>query len=207
MNLPKYCEKDFENIRSSDKEFNNKVVITLRAFYHNNRTGNRKLVGRNYFKDGEIEKLESLCWTWSSKEKKTWDDYYKELKDIYKETGRSYFTRSVNYNLFQWCKSQRAMIENLDSQQVSKLNEIEFTWEVTRVKSTIRPTDERRFEENAKKLLAFKDDNGDYKFNSRCKTSKWIRKLWEFGATSERKEILKKYGYDLDEELEKRKAK
>lgn len=204
---PLFNEKDFENIRSSDKEFYNKVVKKLRAFYHNNSIGNRKLVGRNYFKDGEIEKLESLGWTWSSKEIKTWDDYYKELKTIYRETGRSYFVQRVNYNLFQWCKSQRLNKENVKPEQVKKLNEIEFPWEVARLKSTVRPASDRRFEENSKTLPSFKDLNGDYKFKSGTKIYAWIGQLKAYGTTPEQKEILIKYGYNLDEELKKKSLK
>jgi superfamily II DNA or RNA helicase len=205
-NNPSFNAESFEELISQDKDFYKLVVNKIRNYYHGNSFGNnRKVIGKEYFKDGEIEKLESLGWTWYSKEKKTWDDFFSELKEIFDYTGSSYFKQKVNQQLFQWCKTQRINRGHLSPEQIEKLNSVEFLWEIETLKTAKQPKNDKRFENNASQLPNYLDENGEYRFKAKDKVSDWMRKIWVNGTTPERKEILKKYGYDLDKELAKKK--
>ena len=147
-----------------------------------------------------------MGWTWRSIENKTWDDYYNELLQIYNETKSSTFKQKVNPALFQWCRGQRQKKDLLLPEQIKKLNDIEFDWKIKIIKSAIQPKNDLKFEENAKQLPRYKNENGEFKFKSRDKVSEWVRKLRLTGTSDERKKILLKYGYDLDEDIKRNKG-
>ena len=203
---PNFNSNSFQELIKNDKSFYIQFVNKIRNYYHENSFGDRRIVGKEYFKDGEIERLESLGWTWRSIENKTWDDYYNELLQIYNETKSSTFKQKVNPALFQWCRGQRQKKDLLLPEQIKKLNDIEFDWKIKIIKSAIQPKNDLKFEENAKQLPRYKNENGEFKFKSRDKVSEWVRKLRLTGTSDERKKILLKYGYDLDEDIKRNKG-
>jgi superfamily II DNA or RNA helicase len=189
---PNFNQESFQELIEKDKIFF-RVVNRLRNYYHENSFGNTRSSGKEYFREGEIEKLEKLGWTWRSIEFKTWDDFYQELEVIYKETGSTSFTQKTNPALHQWCRGQRQKKNLLEQEQINKLNEVKFQWETEILKSAIQPKNELRFEENAKLLPNYRNEDGEFKFKSRDKVGKWVNKLRTTGTSEERKRILIKY--------------
>lgn len=201
---PNFNQVSFQELLSNDKIFFTQCVNKLRNYYHGNSFGdNRKVIGKEYFKEGEIERLESLGWTWRSIENKSWDDFYYELKQIYTDTNSSTFKQKVNPSLFQWCRGQRQKRNLLLPEQIKKLDDVKFNWNVKVIKSAIQPKNDLKFEEKAKQLPNYRDENGLFKFKAKDKVSEWVRKLRLTGASEERKKILLKYGFDLDEDIKR----
>ncbi len=201
---PNFNQDSFQELISNDKKFFTQCVNRLRNYYHGNSFGDsRNIIGKEYFKKDEIEKLERLGWTWRSIENKTWDDFYNELKLIYIETNSSTFKQKVNRSLFQWCRGQRQKRNLLSQEQIKKLNDVKFDWNIKVIKSAIQPKNDLKFEEKAKQLPNYRDENGVFKFKSRDKVSEWVRKLRLTGASEERKKILLKYGFDLDKDIQR----
>lgn len=201
---PNFNQDSFQELISNDKKFFTQCVNRLRNYYHGNSFGDsRNIIGKEYFKEDEIERLERLGWTWRSIENKSWDDFYNELKLIYIETNSSTFKQKVNPSLFQWCRGQRQKRNLLSQEQIKKLNDVKFDWNIKVIKSAIQPKNDLKFEEKAKQLPNYRDENGVFKFKSRDKVSEWVRKLRLTGASEERKKILLKYGFDLDKDIQR----
>jgi superfamily II DNA or RNA helicase len=203
---PNFNQESFQELIKTDKQFFSLIVNKLRNYYHGNSFGDKINRGKEYFLEGEIERLEKLGWTWRSIENKSWDDYYRELEIIYQNTNSSYLPQRVNPQLFQWCKGQRQKKEMLTNEQIKKLDELKFDWKNTELTRPKQPKNDIRFEEKAKQLPNYKNEDGEFKFKSRDKVSEWVRKLRLTGASEERKKILLKYGFDLDADIKKNKG-
>jgi superfamily II DNA or RNA helicase len=201
---PNFGNKEFNDLIKKDRLFFKQYVNKFRNYYHGNKVGRNTQSVSNYFREGEIEKLESLGFTWTAFEN-SFDDNLSALQKIINETGTIEFKQSYNHYLFQWCKKLRLKKDTLSPEEIEKLNSIGFKWEVKRAASAIQPKNDKKFEEKAKKLQEFKTDDGTYYFTKRGAVFSWIERLAREGVTPERKIILMKYGCDLDKIVIKRK--
>jgi superfamily II DNA or RNA helicase len=199
---PNFGQDEFAELVSYDKKFFKSVVNKLRNYYSGVVSP-----GKEYFLPGEIEKLESLGWSWRSKDEKTWNDQFEELKKIYQKSGNYNFKQEDNFSLYQWCKGQRQKKHLLLPEQIAKLDAIDFPWVVTKKYKSYATKQDKKFEEYAKELLKYRDENGEFKINSRSKIGNWITKLKYTGTSDERRKILLQYGYDIDKEISKTIAK
>ncbi|MBK9328533.1 MAG: Helicase associated domain protein [Sphingobacteriales bacterium] len=194
---PAFGVVEFHHLIKTDRTFFLQVVNKLRNYYHENKGGRRKQNSKKYFEPGEIEKLESLGWTWASREN-SWEDYFNELNKIFQETGKCEFKQSINQTLFQWCKTQRLKKHLLLPEQIEKLNSINFKWTVQKLKSSTQPKNDMRFVNNAKELPKYKTENGEFHFKTRNTIFTWIERLARNGTTDDRKKILLDHGCDIE---------
>lgn len=202
---PSFGVAEFHNLTKTDKTFYSMVVNRLRNFYHENKGGGRRKINpKKYFKPGEIEKLESLGWTWFSREI-SWDDYFNKLNTIFQDTGKCEFKLSFDPSLFQWCKTQRQKKQLLEPEQIVKLESINFKWTFKKLKSSTQPKNDLRFLNNAKELKKFKTESGEYYFTVRGAIFSWIERLAITGTTEDRKKILLDNGCDIETIVIKRK--
>lgn len=202
-NNPNFGNDEFNELIKIDRLFFKQYVNKLRNYYHGNKVG-RKVQTENYFQEDEIEKLESLGFTWSAYEN-TFDDNFNQLRKIFLETGSTEFKQSYNYYLFQWCKKIRLKKDSLSPEEIDKLNSINFKWEIKRPASARQPKNDKKFEDKARELQKYKTEEGIFYFTKKGTVFNWIERLSREGTTPERKEILMKHGCDLDNIVIKRK--
>lgn len=136
----------------------------------------------------KIDKLNEIGFLWISPLKdfkNIWDKNYAELEKYYKKNKHCFVKDKENIQLKNWVENQRARKDNLTREQIKKLNNIEFPWEI-KVRDIL-------WEENYKNLIEYKRKHGNCLVPQRTRLGSWVtiqRKKWAEKSLS--REQLKK---------------
>ena len=109
------------------------------------------------------QRLEAINFIWNAIDKK-WETGFNNLTKFKQENGHCLvekeFKTAEKYNLGNWVRSQRKSRKKLSAEQIYRLNELGFVWEVR----------DSAWEKGFTELLKYKDEHGNAHVKSRFVT-------------------------------------
>lgn len=137
-----------------------KWVNKLRVLYNTgepNESGDIVVPKKGRIRSYQLQKLNEIGFVWNAG-KGDWNTRYRELEKFYHTNGHSYVKQSEDASLFYWCYKQRKNKEKLDTDQINKLNKLEFSYEIG------ERNDEEEFLEKVIELQEFQNITGGFVF-------------------------------------------